>query len=249
MIGGKRDDAHGLVLQRRLSPPPGVGDGRVFVLLHGLGMSHRSFARLVRELARHSTVVVFDLPGFGRLGRPRHPVSVSGMAERIAAELDEHDLRDSIVIGQSMGTQWAAELAVRRPDLVASLVLIGPVVDDERRTLRAQLLALVCDSVREPPWVNAVVVLDYALCGPPWFLRQARAMLRYRIEDALRSIDAPVLIIRGDRDPIAGRAWCRRLRGLSSRSSLVTIPGGSHHAQQSAPRAVAAAVRAFVAGI
>lgn len=245
MAAGVRPEVRGLVVRSHSAHPVGGGVGRVSVLVHGLGMSHRSFARLARRLATSSAVVSLDLPGYGRIGRPHGKVPVERMAAAIAAALDALGLRRAVVVGQSLGTQWAAELAVQRPDLVAALVLIGPVVDDERRTLRAQLLDLARDTLQEPPWMNALVLLDYALCGPTWFVRQVRAMLRYRIDDALRATDRPVLIIRGGRDSIARDEWCRRLRAVPARASLVTVPAASHHTQQHAPSAVASAVRAF----
>ncbi|WP_404498377.1 alpha/beta fold hydrolase [Arthrobacter sp. GAS37] len=67
-----------------------------------------------------------------------------------------------VVVGHSMGTQFATELAVRRPELVSHVVLIGPVVDSERRTVFRQSLALGLDSLLESSSGNAIVFTDYA---------------------------------------------------------------------------------------
>jgi pimeloyl-ACP methyl ester carboxylesterase len=148
-----------------------------------------------------------------------------------------------------MGVQWAVELAVLRPDLVAHVVLMGPVTDDRHRSLVAQAIALGRDVLGEPPRVNAVVFRDYLRCGPRWFLAQSRFMVPYPIEDRLALLSIPVLILRGGRDPIAGMAWCRRLRTHAPRGSRVVIVPGHHHVVQfTAAPAVASAVRAFIAG-
>ncbi|WP_460773490.1 alpha/beta fold hydrolase [Microbacterium sp. GXF7504] len=216
------------------------------VLVHGIGMSHRYLARLARELARDRVVHTVDLPGFGRTPKPRRDVGVSEMSAGLGEVLDALTDRPVVLVGQSMGAQWAVELAAQRPGLVAHVVLLGPVVDDRRRTAAAQGLALALDALREPPATNAILLTDYLRCGPRWYLAQLRHMLRYRTEDAVAALTVPLLLVRGGRDPIAGRDWCRRLRDRALDAVLVTVPGGPHNVQRSRPRAVAAAVRAFV---
>jgi hypothetical protein len=44
-------------------------------------------------------------------------------------------------------------------------VLLGPVVDSERRTVLQQSLSLGLDSLRENPVGNAIVLTDYARAG------------------------------------------------------------------------------------
>ncbi|WP_199484450.1 alpha/beta fold hydrolase, partial [Microbacterium sp. C448] len=123
----------------------------------------------------------------------------------------------AVLVGHSMGAQWVVELARQRPDLAASVVLIGPVADDEHRTIRAQSLALALDTLGEPPVVNAIVFAEYIRCGMPWYLTQLRHMMAYPIEDGVADLVVPVLIVRGGNDPVAGLEWCRRLsdRGVA----------------------------------
>ncbi len=180
-------------------------------------MSHRYFVRLHREFARTRDVHSIDLPGFGRFGRPREPFDQERMAGALADVLDRLDVPPAVLVGHSMGAQWVVELARQRPDLAASVVLIGPVADDEHRTIRAQSLALVLDTLGEPPVVNAIVFADYIRCGMPWYLTQLRHMMAYPIEDRVADLVVPVLIVRGGSDPVAGLEWCRRLsdRGVA----------------------------------
>ncbi|PKI92917.1 alpha/beta hydrolase [Actinomycetales bacterium SN12] len=234
-----------LVFRTLTSPGPGPA---TVVLVHGIGMSHRYLARLHGRLTAHATVVSVDLPGFAGLARPEQDVDVTRMADALTVVLDElmPDRPASLIlVGQSMGTQWVTELAARHPQLSDAVVLIGPVTDDRRRTVLAQAALLALDTLREPPGANALVFGDYLRCGPVWYLAQLRHMLRYRIEERVRDLRGPLLIVRGSRDPIAGRDWCRRLRDARGRGApvaLVEIPGRAHNAQHSAPRAVTAAI-------
>lgn len=219
--------------------------GTTFVLVHGIGMSHRYLARLHRSLAGRGRVISVDLPGFGGLPKPGHDVDIDGMADGLGALLDAIGTGSVVLVGQSMGTQWVVELAARRPDLARAVVLIGPVADERRRTVLQQAVLLTLDTVREPPGANALVFADYLRCGPFWYLAQLRHMLGYRIEDRIVQIEVPVLVMRGSRDPIASRNWCRHVRAAAQSAELVEIPGRVHNVQHTAPGAVTSAIRHF----
>jgi len=229
-------------------PPDGsasVGTATEFVLVHGIGTSHRYLARLHDELARTSVVHSVDLPGFGGLPKPSHSPTVEQMASALGQALDLSGIGSSVLVGHSMGSQWVVELAVQRPELAAAVIAMGPVADVAHRSLIGQGVRLAADIAFEPPLVNAIVFADYLRCGTRWFLRQAIPMVDYPIERRIELIEAPVMILRGGNDPIAVTGWCRRLRDASE-SRLVVIPGQRHVVQQSAPRAVASAIRAFL---
>ena len=223
----------------------GSGDS-VFVLVHGIGMSHRYLARLHAALITQGTVVSVDLPGFGGLPKPDRDVRIGDMADALAGVLDRMNVSSAVLIGQSMGTQWVVELAARRPDLARAVVLIGPVADERRRSVIQQAGLLALDTIGEPPGANALVLGDYLRCGPAWYLTQLRHMLGYALEERIAAVSAPVLILRGGRDPIASRSWCRLLRSSAAEGTmLVEVPGRVHNVQHTAPGAVASAVRRF----
>ncbi|AWB96963.1 alpha/beta hydrolase [Agromyces badenianii] len=217
-----------------------------YVLVHGVGVSHRSLARLHEELARTADVFSIDLPGFGGLPKPHGDVDVAGMAAALGDVLDLLGLTNVVLVGHSMGTQWVVELAAARPQLAKGVVIIGPVTDSRHRSLAAQLIALAVDTVGEPPNVNRVVFADYLRCGPRWYLRQTRHMVEYRLDRRVEDLAMPLLVVRGGNDPIAGTEWCRRLRDHAPHGSLVIVPRNRHVVQYTAPRAVAAAVRAWL---
>jgi pimeloyl-ACP methyl ester carboxylesterase len=218
------------------------------VLVHGIGVSHRYLSRLHDALATERTVFSIDLPGFGGLPKPGRDVDVATMADALATVVAALDAGPVVLVGHSMGSQWVVELGVRHPELVTDVVAMGPVADTRHRTVMAQTIALALDTLGEPLDINAVVFTDYLRCGIPWYLTQLRHMLGYPIEERVPALSIPLLLIRGGRDPIAGVEWCRMLRDRSRQATLVHIPGQHHVAQQSAPRAVAAAITAHVTG-
>ena len=223
------------------------GESGAVILIHGLGTSHRSNQRLHTELARTETVHSVDLPGFGGLPAPDEPLGVAELARAVAGVLDDLNVTQAVVVGHSMGAQWVVEIAHQRPDLVAQVILIGPVTDPERCTAGEQSLALARDVLGESLGANAVVFSDYLRCRKCWYLAQLKHMLEYPIEQRIARLQMPVLVLRGGNDPVASAAWCRRLRDLAHRGSLVTVPHHRHVVQYTSSRAVASAIRAFVA--
>ena len=229
------------------SGPPSASPRPAFLLLHGIGMSHRYFSRLHDRLAEVADVHAIDLPGYGANTKPGRDLSVADNADLIAATATIMGVDRFAVIGHSMGVQFAVEIALRHPLRVRSLVLIGPVVDPERRTLRQQAGRLAADTLAEAPDINAVVFTDYVRCGIPWYLNQLRDMLSYPIEDRIGLVPVPVLIMRGVHDPIATDAWCRTLAARAGGAPVVTVPGGAHVIQQRRPVAARDAIVAFAA--
>ncbi|MBG6192325.1 pimeloyl-ACP methyl ester carboxylesterase [Arthrobacter sp. CAN_A212] len=218
----------------------------VFVLIHGIGMSHRYFLRLGRYLSRQGRVLVIDLPGYGWTHRPADEVTNPANAELVAALMDDIGVSSCTIVGHSMGVQTATELAIQRPDLVSHLVLIGAAVDERRRTIAQQALTLGLNSFLEEPLLNAVQFLDVLRCGPRWYLAELGIAMAYRLEERLPRATQPVLILRGSRDLVAGIAWSRSLADSSSDSTLTVVAGAPHAVHHSAPGTVAHHIIGFV---
>jgi pimeloyl-ACP methyl ester carboxylesterase len=231
----------------RLSPTGAQAGDRTFVIIHGVGLSHRVYGRLASQLARCGTVIGIDLPGFGGLARPSHPVSIEDLAKVTAELLHEMGVAEYVAIGHSMGAQVALELAIIDSARAQSLVFVGPVVNPIRRTLGQQGLALARDTAREPVATNLLVLRDYLACGVRWYVAETLEMMSYRIELRVRAATVPVLVLRGEHDPIAQQEWCVELARLAPRGESATIPRHRHVVAHSDGPAVAQEIIAFAA--
>jgi pimeloyl-ACP methyl ester carboxylesterase len=67
-----------------------------------------------------------------------------------------------------------------------------------------------------------------------------------RIEDKAPRIQAPVLVVRGEHDPIANQSWCEEITRLCPHGRLVIIPGVAHTLCYNAPVELAAVSRSFI---
>ncbi|MCU1544970.1 MAG: alpha/beta hydrolase [Homoserinimonas sp.] len=241
-------ETDGLVCHVFATPAAGPRDDLpTFVLLHGIGMTHRYLERLHTTLAAVGNVYSFDLPGFGSTPKPQAAVSVETYAELIGAFLDSEQVDSCVLVGHSMGVQFAIEVARQRPDAVTHVVLMGPVVDAARRSIFQQALALGRDSLREPPSANLIVFTDYIRCGPRWYLTELPVMMDYPTEERIADLTCPALVIRGADDPVAKREWSASLAGRA-RSGQFAEFRGRHVVQMSSAQDVASAIVSFVSG-
>ena len=136
----RTSEFRGTRLHALVGGPP---DGPPLVLLHDLGGSRSNWAFLAPELARTRRVLVVDLPGHGRSSALPAAPGLGPYADRVAKLLEEEGLAPADVVGHSLGGLVGIRLAVRRPELVRSLVLVAA-AGITSSTLRAErALALV----------------------------------------------------------------------------------------------------------
>jgi len=110
----------------------GEGD-RVVIFTHGLLLNRHMYDRLGPVLAAHGhRAICVDLLGHGGSDRPEdlRLYSMPLFARQIEALIDHLGLDVAVVGGASLGANVALELATRRPERVAGLVIEMPVLDN-----------------------------------------------------------------------------------------------------------------------
>lgn len=97
----------------------------VVVLVHGAGADHTLWRGQTRYLAHHGfSVLAVDLPGHGRSGGEAGR-TIEDRSEAVVALLDALDIPSAGLVGHSMGSLAALDVAGRYPDRVDSLVLVA----------------------------------------------------------------------------------------------------------------------------
>lgn len=106
----------------------GGGRGRPpMLLLHGATDDGLCWLRVAKHLDDRYDLVMPDARGHGDTETGADTkLAMPGMADDAAALVEHLELGPVTVMGHSMGAQVATELAARRPDLVAKLVLEDP---------------------------------------------------------------------------------------------------------------------------
>lgn len=98
------------------------GEGPPIVLAHGIGGNHASWFQQIPALARSYRVVAFDHRGFGNSTDPEQ-LGRAAFVDDLEELLTHLGVTRCALVGQSMGGGTCVGLAVRRPALVAGLVL------------------------------------------------------------------------------------------------------------------------------
>lgn len=227
----------------------GIDSGPTYVLVHGVGMGHRTWSDLAETLARSGRVLALDLPGFGDAPEPEESLDMASsgayLGELVAAESPGEPV---VLVGHSMGTQIVAETAAQRPELVAALVLIAPTINRRERTAAMQALRLVQDLAFSHLKVLALGIRYYFQAGPRWYFAKLADMLAHRIELVLPRIRARTLVIRGEHDQVAPRDWAELVTALLPDGRLVEVAGRGHETMITAGAEVARLVAAHAAG-
>ena len=102
------------------------GNGRLVILVHGLGGSSINWAAVGSEFTTHGHVIALDLPGFGRTPPAGRTAAIDDQAALLAAYIEQHGDEPALVIGNSMGGIISMLLAARHPHLVDRLILVNP---------------------------------------------------------------------------------------------------------------------------
>lgn len=99
------------------------GDARPLVLLHGWSCHGGFFAPQLETLGRETLVLAPDLPGHGYSTNTRLR-TIEAAADAVHTLLEEHDLREAVVVGWSMGALVAWSMIERHGEgRLASLVI------------------------------------------------------------------------------------------------------------------------------
>ncbi len=201
----------------------------------GLGLDVRSSARLRRRSG--GTVVI--LPG---MGLRRSVGSLPELADELRAGLGSGPV---VLVGHSQSCQVVAAVAERDPRVVG-LLLLGPTTDPRMRRLTVLAARWVRTALREPWWQLPLVLSQWLHTGPAAMTALWRRLSDDRVDDRLRRVAVPVVVVRGERDVLCPHDWAAHLADCAPRGRLVEFPGAAHMTPQTHPAAVAELIAGLV---
>lgn len=222
------------------------------VLLHGgIGTGRYHWSKLVKPLAERYRVHLPDLPGHGGTPLPADGTytravlmdAVTGYLEQVGPPVN--------VAAFSMGGHTCLALAETRPELFATLVLVGVSVR-EHAGLKGWREKFDPDRLEReyPVWARHLSKLHAPLGGPEaWKDVSLRDSQGLRIDvdvDALAGLTCPVLLVRGDRDHAVEPAQYAELRERWPQADELVVPSGGHDVQLTRHRLVRPALQDFL---
>jgi 3-oxoadipate enol-lactonase len=247
------------------------GDGFPLLLIQGLGWSKWGSRGQWAEYAERRRVLAFDNRGTGLSAKPPGPYAIEELSDDAASVLDARSLERADVYGHSMGGFVALTLALRRPDLVRSLVLVGtgpggpdhePVPQETLEIWLSVVGLPIEEAIRRtlptsfaPGWIDEHPD-EYAEwlarrldppTPPECWRAQFEAAARYTgVGVEVERIGVPALVIHGELDRVVPVANGRLLAARMPNAELVVLPDRGHAPQLEEPAAFSALVCGFL---
>jgi pimeloyl-ACP methyl ester carboxylesterase len=103
-----------------------LGKGEPIVLLPGGSAGMNAWdPSFTKDLSSNHTVIVFDPRGVGNTTIGSNPYTMQQLANDTAGLLDALNIRNANVLGYSLGSYVAQQLALTNPEMVSRLILAG----------------------------------------------------------------------------------------------------------------------------
>lgn len=248
------------------------GEGDPLLLVMGTSGSILLWGEIVQRLSEHYRVIAFDNRGLGGSERGEGAISVASLAEDASALLTELEVPRAHVMGWSLGSAIAQEMALGRPDQVATAVMHATWArsDGFQRAVLAALrypyvhrdleTALATSGLAFSPQLldhpDLPAMLEQMLPAFPQTedqmqvtVEQWDADLAHDTLDRLGGITAPTLVVVGEQDLLTPPWQAKKVADAipGARFELLTGPGSSHCVHIERPADVVGIVTGFLA--
>lgn len=225
-----------------------TGEGEPLLFLHGLGSSGRDWEKQVPYFAKSYQAITFDIRGHGRSEKPAGPYSIPLFAADVAAFIEALNLAPVHVVGISMGGMITFQLAVDRPELIHTMIIVNSGSELILRTFKERLaiwqrfLIVRMMGMRKMGEVLAGRLFPqpenahlHQLFADRWaendkraYLDAMRALLGWTVTEHLGKINCPTLVVAADQDytPVSHK---EAYVSLLPNAQLVVVEN-AHHA-------------------
>jgi pimeloyl-ACP methyl ester carboxylesterase len=247
------------------------GSGPVVLLAHGMWCDAGMFEPLAENLARDHRVLVPELRGHGRSEVPASQWRIADLADDLRLILDGLRVPKVLLAGFSMGGMAAVDFALRFPDRLTGLALMGTSAATEEwfRAAEIRILAGLIELTGKPRFLareaarstfsakfrkqQRAVVQRWehtvqAMSGPALVHALRAVGSRPSLLDRLDEIRTPTVVLTGSSDRILHPRWSRAMARRMPRARLVAWPGAGHAIPMERPADVAAWIRGFETG-
>ena len=214
------------------------GEGNPLVLLHGGLATSESWAMQTPALAERYRVYVPERRGHGHTPDVAGPITYEMMAADTAAFLDAAGTGATHLVGWSDGAVVGMLVALRRPELVRKLIVIGQYFNFDGEVPRFRAMIGYWGS--ELPEALHEVYDRVSPDGPEHFPVVLEKLMRMWREEPdialpeLAGVRAPALVMQGD-DDIVKVEHSAAVAATLPDAQLAVVPGASHMAPLEKP--------------
>jgi len=226
------------------------GAGRPLVLLHGgVCTIEVCLGKIRAPLAKSWKTIAIEQQGHGRTADIDRPLSIEQLAEDTAALLRQLKIRNADFLGYSMGGAIALQIALKHPDLVRKVIVIGTAYNNDG------LIPGLVENFKtmKPEDIPQQFRDAYAKTAPdpkqwPTLVAKIKNMLpatKGLRPEEVKSINAPTLVMIGDADIVRPEHAVEMFR-LLPHGQLAVLPASTHFAPMERAGWVSSMTRAFL---
>lgn len=242
----------------------GAVDGQPIIFLHGYSDSWFSYSRVLPLLPASVRAFSLSLRGHGDSGRPTKGYAMRDLAADVIAFMDAKRIVRATIVGHSMGSIVAQQVALAAPRRVSSIVLIGAArsirhfagVDELKQAIDALTDPVSEAFIREfqastvtvpvpPEFMQTVVAESRKLPARVWRDLVA-GMLETPVATPLSRAGIPALVLRGEDDAYAPGAEQDSLRALLGGAKFKAYPKTGHAPHWERPAEFVADLQGFL---
>ena len=223
-----------------------AGNGPAVLLIHAFPLNNTMWASQVAALSGKFRVLAPNIRGFGQ-SQPSSAWTMEEMADSLNEFLDKLGVKDSAVVGVSMGGYIALTFWSKYPKRITQLVLSNSRAradNETEKNARNDMIAAIEQS-------GAAILPDRMLPRllqpnpPAGVVRNVRKMIestspaaaiyavmamrdRMDFSSMLHRVECPTMVITGENDVIIRMEDARAVADAISGARFVTIPNSGH---------------------
>jgi 3-oxoadipate enol-lactonase len=238
------------------------GEGFPIIFTHGASWNHLQWKKQVEFFKDKFKVITWDVRGHGYSTLPDGPVNSEDFSSDLIALMDHLKLDKAILCGLSMGGHISLQTAIRYPERVKSLILIGtpcsntlnlyekvfvPINRFSSKIISMQLSAkLQAKMLSQFNRENYDYIISaFSMISKDNWIRVWDAVTRMESKHNLHQVKCPTLLLIGDHDTLTRRHQ-PYIHDRIHNSTLRTINNAHHGTNLDNPRAVNEEIMNFI---
>jgi pimeloyl-ACP methyl ester carboxylesterase len=221
----------GTFIQDKLIHYEILGRGQPVIFIHGWLGSWRYWVPVMEVLSSEYRTYALDLWGFGDSEKDHNHYNVDSYVHMVSAFMDELGIARAPVIGHTLGAAIATQLAASQPARVSKVLAVGlPLSADSinRRLLSASSNDLMARLFwqRQRPYKE--VEMGVSQTAANLIALSIQTVARLDTREILHEIDAPLLSIYGEKDPVIDPAQAEEFGETYYAARTIVFSGARH---------------------
>lgn len=229
------------------------GQGLPVVFIHGWAASHRFWKYQIPHFKRNYQVVTYDLRGHGESDKPSKGYTVNEQTQDLELLLEGLNIENPVLVGHSLGGMIALEYALKAPNNLRALVIVGASahpVASRRRSFQFTLLSWLIRISRnraskytqkeifapnvDPElvdWVNTE-----SLRTPTHVILQIlKSVKKFDVMNRLQEIKVPTVLVKGEYDTVVESSDLREMQERLPDARQFIIDNAGHNCMLEQP--------------